>query len=98
MTKFSADKVFGIAISAAISASFIVTSDVTAAPTFPPQHFSDRAEFVEPAESSATHIASPWYRQTQIADRRVIDFLRARDGNRFVFLDPKTGPWYRVTN
>lgn len=89
------DKKFGIALFAALSCSFIVTSDVSAAQTFPPQHLARDANFNENGERTSTRIPGPYYRPE--AGRPAVTFNAAAVASnpRYVFVER---PWYRATN
>ncbi len=59
MTSSNKNKIAGSLISAAIGFSFVVTTDVSAAPVFPPQHYSTQANFDEANRPAVSCLQAP---------------------------------------
>ncbi len=98
MTTSNTNKIAGILISAAIGFSFIATTDVNAAPVFPPQHYSTQADFNEANTTSSTQVNGSWYRPATVSDRRDVTYSVDQQDNQFVSIESASTSWYRSTN
>lgn len=98
MTTFNTNKIAGVLISAAIGFSFVATTDVNAAPVFPPQHFSTQTDFNEANTASSTQVNGSWYRPTTTSERQEVMYSVDQQNNQFVSVESTNAPWYRSTN
>lgn len=96
MNTTSRDKIFGFLVSAAAATSFVATSDVSAAPVFPPQHVAPAAAFAAPGERVPATAPLPWYLSQQRADQQTrAAFPATVDAT---LADITVAPWYRAAN
>ena len=98
MTTSNTDKVLGLAFAAAVSCSFVVTSEVSAETVFPPRHHDVNTVFSETSQPSSTRVDAPWYRANAGTVRTEIRFSSEDPRVGYVLAERSIGPWYRATN
>lgn len=98
MTTFNTDQILGLAFSAAVTFSFISTSNVQAAPTFPPQHLDPQATFSEVKLNASGEVQRPWYRRDGASTDLTRSIAAAHTNRGVILADRIVGPWYRAAN
>lgn len=99
MTRINNDKVFGFIMVAAVSTGFIGTTNVQAAPLFPPQHVAADARFASiDTDSRQQAAAQPWYRSGERQAAIVAPVDAIDPATNVTFASDEQASWYRAAN